>query len=254
MIPYLELGIIDAGPVRALPSTLLMTAGILLGHFLLLARAKRLGLSVETAASMSFFMVVGGMLGAKIFKPVYFPDQFQLSSWPGLALRTGMASFGGLAGGLLAAALYFAARRCPFRQALSYLDALASVFPMAWILGRTGCALAHDHPGLASNSILAVRYPDMPRFDLGLLEVIFLGAAMIPFFWVLSRQPRPAGFFLASFLTVYGAFRLLLDQLHVDPPRYAGVSVDQWAYGLATLAGLLLFRWAYSFRLREAFA
>jgi uncharacterized protein (TIGR03437 family) len=48
---------------------------------------------------------------------------------------------------------------------------LAFVFPMGWIIGRTGCILAHDHPGRATALFLGVRYPGGPQFDLAVLEV-----------------------------------------------------------------------------------
>ncbi len=231
----------------------LAVLGVLAAHFLLLRRARLTGLDVPTAAAMSLSMVLAGAAGARLFKLVYMPAVLANLDWPSVLLVGGMASFGGLAGGLAGAALYFSARRIPAFQALNYLDALAAVFPMGWILGRTGCALAHDHPGLASTSPLAVAYPDMPRFDLAVIEVLFLAAFLIPLFVWLARRPQPRGLFLSSFFVLYGAFRLWLDTLHVDPPRYAGITVDQWAYGSMFLAGIILAASLWPFR-KEVFA
>jgi len=89
-----------------------------------------------------------------------------------------------------------------------------------------------------------VRYPGGTRFDLAVIEVLFLALVMLPLFAFLDRRPRAGGFWLGAFLTVYGGFRLWLDTLHVDPPRYGPFSVDQWAYGSVLLLGLtLLTRW-----------
>jgi phosphatidylglycerol:prolipoprotein diacylglycerol transferase len=111
---------------------------------------------------------------------------------------------------------------------------------MGWIVGRCGCILAHDHPGRASGSFLAVGDPAGPRFDLAVIEVLFLGLILIPWFAFLDSRKRPSGFWLGIFLTTYGAFRLCLDTLHVSPPRYGPVSVDQWAYGTVLLLGLAI--------------
>jgi len=60
---------------------------------------------------------------------------------------------------------------------------------------------------------------------------------VVPLFALLNRTKRPAGFWLGTFLTIYGAFRLLLDRLHVDPPRYGAFTVDSLVYGIALLVG-----------------
>ena len=240
MLPYLDLPPMYFGAFRLRWAILAAVIGVLVAHFLLLRRAKRLNLDVPSAGAMSFFMVVAGIAGARFFKLVYLPELWPQLTWETLVTSGGLASFGGIAGGLIGAVLYFAARRIPPLVAIDYLDALAAVFPMGWIFGRMGCAIVHDHPGLATTGFLAVAYPDMPRYDLGLTEVLFFATVMIPLFVWLARARRPRGFFLVTFFIVYGAFRLWLDTLHVDPPRYAGITVDQWAYGGMFLLGLAM--------------
>ncbi|MBN8729681.1 MAG: prolipoprotein diacylglyceryl transferase [Acidobacteria bacterium] len=240
MLPYVDLAPIHLAGGWIRWPMLCASMGVLVAHFALLARARRLTLDVPTAASMSFFMVIAGLLGARLFKLAYFPGVWSQLSWLDLFAAGGLASFGGLAGGLLGALVYFAARRMGAALALDYLDALAAVFPLGWLFGRLGCAITHDHPGLASSSVFAVAYPDMPRFDLGYIEVLFLALVMIPLFVVLARRPQSRGLFLTVFFLLYGGFRLSLDTLHVDPPRYLGVTVDQWAYGSMLLLGVAL--------------
>jgi phosphatidylglycerol:prolipoprotein diacylglycerol transferase len=102
-----------------------------------------------------------------------------------------------------------------------------------------GCYLVHDHPGIRTTSFLSVRYPEGTRYDLGLLEALFL-IALAAVFLFLDRKPRPRGFFYVAFLLLYGLFRFQLDRLHVDPPRYAGWTVDQVASSLMILTGGVL--------------
>ena len=52
----------------------------------------------------------------------------------------------------------------------------------------------------------------------------------------LSRTAKIPGFFFGLFFLLYGPFRLALDQLHIDPPRYLGITLDQYA-GIAALLG-----------------
>jgi len=120
-----------------------------------------------------------------------------------------------------------------------YLDALAFVFPRAWLFGRIGCALSHDHPGIPTQNWLGVRYPDGTRYDLGLLEVFFT-LAYLGLLAFLDRRKWPHGFYLGLFLSAYGAFRLGLDRLHDTPLRYLGWTVDQYASTVALATGLAI--------------
>jgi len=236
MIPFVEIHSVRLGLIRIPIQPLLASIGILAGHFLFKRRARRIGLEEATAGVMSFWMVVGGLAGAHLFRFAYLPELLRQDPWIWTKTSAGLSSFGGLAGGLIGAGLYGLARRV---RLTAYLDALAFVFPMAWIFGRIGCSLVHDHPGLRSTSLLAVNYPGFPRFDLAVLEVLFLALVVIPLFLVFDRKTRPASFYLPVFLTLYGVFRVLLDALHVDPPRYLGWSVDRIAYGVVAAIGLI---------------
>lgn len=248
MLPYFEIRSVVLGPLRVPVQPFLASLGILLAHWLYLRRARQWGLDPEKAGWLSLTMVVAGIAGAFLFRWVYLPAALARDPWIWLKTTQGAASFGGIAAGLLAAAVYLRCRGLRGPQAWTYLDALASVFPIGWIFGRIGCSLIHDHPGLRSGHFLAVRYPEFPRWDLAVVEVLFLAVFVIPLFSILNGVRRPPGFFLAAFLALYGLFRLWLDTLHVDPPRYLGLTVDQLAYGFTALAGLGLLAAVYRAR------
>ncbi|MBM3810209.1 MAG: prolipoprotein diacylglyceryl transferase [Acidimicrobiia bacterium] len=237
MIPYVELHSIQVGLIRIPVQPLLAAVGIMTGHFLFIRRARRQGLEPAEAASMSFWMVAAGLAGAHLFRFLYLPDLLSNDPWIWAKTTAGLSSFGGLSGGLIGAGAYARIRGMPQARLYGYLDSLAYVFPSAWIFGRLGCSLVHDHPGLRSTSVLAVNFPRFPRFDLGVIELLFLAVVIVPLFLILDRRPRPAVFYLPLLLCTYGLFRILLDRLHVDPPRYFGLSVDTVAYGLLVALG-----------------
>jgi len=128
---------------------------------------------------------------------------------------------------------------------------MAYVFPLSWAIGRLGCSLVHDHPGIRSDSWLAVRYPDWPRYDLGVLGFLFL-LSLAGLFRILDAKPRPAGFFTVAALAAVGMFRLWIDQYQVDPPRYYGWSVDQYNAIILLLASAALFSTLRQWRQKEA--
>ncbi len=243
MIPYFELPPLAFGPFIVQPGALLVAIAILSGHFLLLRSATRRGFPPSLVAGFSAVLLGGGLLLGHIVKLFYLPnawDAIQAQPLLLLLIFYGQASLGGLAGGLLAGVAYLRWRRIPLYDALVLFDCLASVFPYAWFFGRLHCALIHDHPGIRTSSWLGVRYPDAIRYDLAILELLFL-----PLLLAIYRLLPPAlahrpGARLATFLAAYGLFRLGLDTLHLEVVRYLGLSVDQWASLAALLAAVVV--------------
>ena len=128
------------------------------------------------------------------------------------------------------------------------------------MLFRSGCTLAHDHPGLVSTFPLAISLespqsvdyirrvydvaglalpPAAELFgfhDLGFYEFLFLSLIVVPAFAYLSRRPRPAGFYLATFATLYLPIRFGLEMLRVADARYLGLTPAQWVAAVITAA------------------
>jgi len=240
LIPFFDLPTqVRIGPVELRPFGLLLAVSIVSGYLWLRRRLRQQGWGDAHVAGMAFWMVLAGLAGAAILKLLYLPQFLEtLRQAPGDLIRNaGIASFGGLFAGLLAGYFYLRLSRVTPAALWAHFDALAFVFPRAWFFGRIGCALTHDHPGTPTQSWLGVRFPDGPRWDLGLLEVLFT-LAYIGLVAVLDRRPRRAGFYLGLFLAVYGTFRLFLDGLHENPVRYWGWTVDQYAAAAALVAGM----------------
>lgn len=243
MIPYLEVPYLPLGPVQVEPSAILVAIAIVTGHLLLLRRAGRQGFDRQLAAGFSASMLAGGLIVGHVVKLAYIPHAWELiKQQPLLLVRllNGQASFGGIAGAILAGVAYLRLRGVPPRQVLLWFDLIAAVFPYAWFFGRLHCVLVHDHPGIGTSSWLGVRYPDAVRYDLGVLEILFLPVVLC-LYWLLRRYSHIPGFYVATFLASYGAFRMGLDRLHVEVLRYFYLSVDQWASLLSMVcAGLII--------------
>jgi|HubBroStandDraft_1064217.scaffolds.fasta_scaffold69579_2 phosphatidylglycerol:prolipoprotein diacylglycerol transferase len=220
MIPYYPQPAIHLGRLSIHAFGVLGALATLLAFWIILRRAHRRGIAMEEMFQFVCVMYLCGLAGA-FFASTIMADPQAFVTHPGRVFHVavGIRSCGGLMGGLLSGLAWSAFRRLSLYETLRRFDVLVYAFPAAWMVGRLGCALAHDHRGLWTTSWIAVRFPEGQRYDLGLIEFIFL-IGMSACFWALDRKPRPVGFFFALYAAPYGAFRIWLDTLHAEPLRY----------------------------------
>lgn len=240
MLPYVPQPVLRVGGLELAAFELLSTGAVVLGHQLAIRRAARQGFAGDPAWRIVTWTVVAGLIGSHLAALLFYEPHRVLEE-PLLLLQLGggMSSFGGMIGG--AAGAWWAMAReglAPARR-LAFLDAVAFAFPFAWVLGRTGCALAHDHLGVASNHWLAVAFPDGGRLDLGLLELLW--TLLLAALWLaLDRRPRRSGTYTAAWLLLYGPVRFGLDALRTEDARLLGLTFGQAASAVAVAAGVAL--------------
>ncbi len=222
MIPYYPEPVLHLGPLTFHAFGLLLASSVVVGGYIMIKRAHRFGVNRDLMFRVCFWALLGGLLGAHVAKQAMDYNRVFLAD-PFIVFKTtgGIRSLGGLIGGLLGALVYCRLRRLTPLEMFRMLDIMAYALPFAWMIGRLGCALAHDHRGLSSHSWIAVRFPEGPRYDLGLIEFLFL-IGLSALFYGLDRKPRPVGFFFALYGMLYGAFRVWLDTLHMQPMRFYG--------------------------------
>jgi phosphatidylglycerol---prolipoprotein diacylglyceryl transferase len=250
MIPYVEQPSLAIGPFTLHAFGLLAVAAILVGIAIVVSRAPRSGLDRDAAREVVTWTVVAGLVGSHLFSELfYFPERVASNPLVLFHLWGSMSAVGGILGGLAGA--WWTMRRngfSPLDQA-RFVEDVAFAFPFAWIFGRAGCALAHDHPGIRSDHWLAVQFPGGSRFDLGLLEFFFAIAVSLAFL-ALDRRRPPTGTYFGTFFVLYAVFRLALDFLRVGDARYAGLTPSQWtAFAMGTIGLVVLAR---VFRMRSA--
>ena len=236
MIPYFEQPRLDLGPLHFSAFGVLWIGAILVARFIIMHRATRAGFDPVPISQLLVWLLIGGLVGAHVEKSIVSDLSGFLAEPASIFTRyRGMASFGGLGGGLAAAILWARWRGLTPGKTLLLLDVAAYSLPFGWLVGRLGCALAHDHRGLSTNSWIAVRFPEGPRFDLGVIEFLYL-IALSTLFYLAGRRPRRVGLYFGLFGLLYGGFRVWLDTLHVQPFRF----IEGAAAMLAGAAGLIL--------------
>lgn len=266
MLPYFEQPAWHLGPLTIHAFGVVVAVAMWSGLTMLQRRFDRAVLNPATGQSLGGWMIVGGILGAHLFSALlYFPHKLGHNPWYLFRLWEDISSFGGMLGGLIGAFLFFSTRLRDAESGtkLAYLDAVALVFPAGLAIGRLGCAIAHDHPGVMTTFPLAVSlkteaardylhgvynaaglpFPPATEalgfHDLGLYEFLFLTLLVVPAFAYWSRRPRPPGFYLVTFAALYFPVRFGLDMLRVADTRYRGLTPAQW--GAVLVMAALLF-------------
>lgn len=284
MIPYIHVPDLKLGPVSLHPFGLLVATGVIIGTWLATKRANQRGIDVDKLNSFITWMLVAGFLGGHMLDEIFYhPQEVMKRPWSIFVLWEGLSSFGGFVGGLIGVVLwkYFEAvpwiqtsfftlskfkRRERSMPIMPFCDLILSVFPVAWIFGRSGCSVVHDHQGMKAPAghFLAVafgnadpartihlgsielRYGNSPHFDLGLLEMMFtvVLAALLALTW---RRKLTTGSYIAAVALAYAPVRFAMDFLRVRDmdnanadPRYGSFTPAQWACIALFVFGLVI--------------
>lgn len=293
MIPYIHVPDLKIGPMTLHPFGLLVATGVIIGTWLATRRARQRGLDVDKLNSFITWMLIAGFMGGHMLDEIFYhPSELVKRPWSIFFLWEGLSSFGGFAGALIGIVLwkYFEAkpwivlpdalrifgssipkfrRREVVMPILPFADLILSVFPVAWIFGRSGCSVVHDHPGMKADpgTFLAVmygrpekieklfsigggdvelRYGNAPQFDLGTLELIFtiFIAALFAITW---RKKLVTGSYVMAVALAYAPVRFAMDFLRIREgeaadPRYAGLTPAQWACVALFVFGVVMVR------------
>ncbi|MBC8131840.1 MAG: prolipoprotein diacylglyceryl transferase [Deltaproteobacteria bacterium] len=244
MIPYLDFNLFEIAGLPIHMFGVLVAAGVILGDRITVREGAKRGLDPRDVRYLNARMVIGGFIAAHLVSVVfYFPERIKENPWVLLNLWSGLSSFGGFAGGVLTFLYLSRKEKIP---TLPYADAAALGLSIGWIFGRLGCTTAHDHPGRHTNFFLAVKYPDGPRHDLGLYELLFT-IVLTVILYRYARKPRPAGRLIGLFAVIYAPVRFILDFLRATDgarpdERYAALTPAQWACMGALGLGIWLMR------------
>ena len=252
-IPFLGDSIDPASPPSIKPFGTLVAIGVYVGATVTMRRAAERGLDTKKMNDAIFWIVATGFVISHMLDAIaYHPETVMKDPLYLLRIWDGLSSYGGFIGAVLGAIAWKLYRK---EKILEIIDLCVAGMPIAWVFGRMGCSVVHDHPGALSNAWYAVQFPERyladgfaGRFDLGFIEMVLTIPLAVAVHYLWKRQPkRPVGFYIAVCLTTYAPVRFVIDFLRVAPddplfrgatdPRYGGLTPAQWACFLAVAVG-----------------
>jgi phosphatidylglycerol:prolipoprotein diacylglycerol transferase len=316
MLPYIHIAdlhipFLPMVPIH--PFGLLVATGVLVGTALANRRARLLGYDLELLNSFITWMLLAGFIGAHVLDEIFYhPEEIARDPLSLLYLWKGISSFGGFLGasiGILLwkyfeispppespvggsdkTALVVGGAAAPKKgiarprlrkepaSVLAFADLILAVFPVAWIFGRSGCTVVHDHPGAPATAAdwLAVAYPSahvgeiplsvprstfgpieiihgtFPRYDLGILELLFTIFVALAFA-ITWKRVLPVGSYVVATALTYAPTRFVMDFYRITrdvggenaDPRYGQLTFAQWCcvalfvYGIGMIAYIM---------------
>lgn len=147
-------------PIRGYGVMLLL--GLVSGVGLAMYRARRMGLHPDMIQALAFWMVVGGILGARSFYVIEYWDQYRKATWIATFKEVinftngGLVVFGSAAGAGLALLLFVRKYRLP---GLALADLISPSVMLGLACGRVGCFLNGCCFGGLCEEPWAVRFP-----------------------------------------------------------------------------------------------
>jgi prolipoprotein diacylglyceryl transferase len=216
----------------------MFASGVFVAALLAEREAKRQGFSAEMVQQLVLWMMLGIVVGARLFYVLfYWPEDLPRTLIGTIAVwKGGLAFLGGFLGAVSAGYLFTRAKKLPFWR-------LADIFTIplviGHIIGRIGDYLTGAHPGAITDLPWgiplhgAIRHPVVLYEILGLVIIV---AALL----VLRKRLRGDGMLFTAYVTLYALQRLILDVFRIPAtdPRYLGMTPTQM--GLVVIAALLI--------------
>lgn len=233
MIPYIEIPALPIyGELAIQPFGVLVVIAILVGQWMTRRRAMEIGIDDEEIVNGLMWCVGAGFVGAHWVEVIFYHPSKFYDEGPLVLLKIwdGLSSMGGIIGAYIGFTIFFRMKR---KRWLPHAEATVQGLVTAWIFGRLGCTVVHDHPGHLTDFFLGVKYPDGVRHDLGLYEFLYTALVLMPANLILHRFKPPFGAHVALTMALYAPIRFLLDFLRTSgemgsDPRYLGMTMAQY--------------------------
>ena len=148
-------------PIRGYGVMVLL--GLLSGIGITIHRGRSLGISSDFIVGLGFWMMLGGVLGARVFYVLQKWDEFSSLAFGSRLVAIvkltegGLVIYGGVIGGIVAGCVYCFMHRQPIR---AFGDLIAPAFLIGYSFGRIGCLLnGCCFGGICTGNLPAIQFP-----------------------------------------------------------------------------------------------
>jgi prolipoprotein diacylglyceryl transferase len=252
-IPSPSSNSITIGPLTLRAYGLLIALGVFAAVWLTDRRWRARGGEPGTISAIALWAVPGGLIGARLYHVITDYELYThhplnaFKIWAG-----GLGIWGGIAGGVLAGALY--ARRHHLDLA-ALLDAVAPALPLAQAIGRWGNYFNQELFGRPTTLPWALKISPANRPTAYLRSSTFHPIFLYEFIWdlvvvalllLIERRVRlRKGYLFACYVALYTFGRFFIEYLRIDfAHKFLGLRLNDWV-SLLVFAGSVVVLWRY---------
>ena len=215
---------------------ILMAIGMILGTFLALKEAKRVGIKEDDVLDLAIFAIPIGLLGARMYYVIFNWEYYSQNVSQILNFRAGgMAIHGALIGGILTGYIFTKIRKINF---LKMADAVMIGMPLAQAIGRWGNFInqeAHGGPTDLPWGIMVDGVKVHPTF---LYESIW-DAAIFIFLWIFRKKKKYEGQIITYYITLYSLGRFFIEGLRTDSLMIGPLRMAQVISLIGVIGGVI---------------
>jgi len=219
------------GPLAIHWYGVMIALAFLVGLLTAARRARRENISGETIADVVLWLMVGGILGARIvYVTTYWKDEFAGQSFSEIFMiqHGGLVYYGGLIGAMIAGFIYIRWKKLPLWKTA---DVLAPSIALGNIIGRIGCLLNGCCYGRPTDLPWGIRFPSdhptggLPVHPTEVYDALNNFILYLLLAW-LFRRKKFDGEVFATYLIGYAIIRTVMEYFRGDYPP------DQIHFGL----------------------
>ena len=224
--------LLSIGPFEIRYYGLFFVLGFVIAYFLLnhLAKKKEISLNKDDIADLILYIIVGIILGARIFYvfvynlPFYLSNPFEIIAvWHG-----GLSFHGGLIGAVIAGFYFCKRKKVDFYE---IADILVIPVALGLALGRIGNFTNGELYGRITDVPWAVKFPDAEGFrHPSQIYAAFKNLLIFFTLWAIKDKTLPKGFMFWLFVVMYSALRFAVEFFRV-PDEQLGFIISWLTMG-----------------------
>ncbi|MBU1087796.1 MAG: prolipoprotein diacylglyceryl transferase [Candidatus Omnitrophica bacterium] len=219
---------------------LMVALGIVLAVSLIERDALKSGLPKDEIIDLIFWVVIWGLVGARVVYVLLYPEAYLDAPWDILKIYQGGLIFhGSLIFGTIAALINFKNKKLPVFKTL---DLLMLYLPLAHAFGRIGCFLNGCCYGKTTDLAWGIRFSEnletvhpSQLYSAFLLLILFLGLFLI------RRKQVFDGQIFCLYLIFYGLIRFCIEFVRDNPIFAWGLSIYQYISLILIAAGIFAY-------------
>jgi phosphatidylglycerol:prolipoprotein diacylglycerol transferase len=217
----------------------LVVAAVFAGCELAYLRGKKTGLNTRYIVDASLWSVFTGFALSHVVMVVFYhPDLLLKNPLSLFMVWGGMSSFGGLFGGMAGIYIYLRRKKVPL---LPYYEAIMFGFVPVWILGRLGCTITFDHPGIPTGFFLGMADASgIVRHNLGFYEMLWTIVITVVLYSLRNYRPF-TGFHSVLVIFMYAPVRFYFDSMRISDQLYRGFTPGQYFSVALFMFGAFIF-------------